>query len=335
MPFFGMEYRLFENSTPCCLIEKHADIQKIKENMLNGIRPIECKKCWALEDNNLISDRQLKNSAFDFYADKDIEVIEEQCRAGQYSEQIIKLYTSNLCNSACVTCGPVLSTKWQSLENIQITKSSISDEKLNCIQWENVKILSFVGGEPLYEKKNLDILEHLAQIGNTDCFISLTTNGSVTLTANQQETFKKFKNLNICLSIDGVGKQFEYIRYPTKWQTLLDNIQQYKNIGAKLSVSFTVSNLNILYYEEIINWFNEQGLEYNHNLVRTPKYFNIEVLPVEIKKNLPLIENRDTFDSLLFSQFVKNIKYQDKLKNIDIKNYLPELWKVIDEFGEN
>ena len=37
--------------------------------------------------------------------------------------------------------------------------------------------------------------------------------------------FSKLKNLNICISIDGIGKQFEYIRYPLKWDTLLNNLK--------------------------------------------------------------------------------------------------------------
>jgi len=335
MPFYGAEYNLSNSPTPCCHLPKNADIIKIRAEMLDGQRPLECKKCWDLEDKNITSDRQLKNSAFDFYIDKDIKIIEDECRKGIHSTQIIKLYTSNLCNSACVTCGPSASSKWQSLKNIKINKEEIPSSILDTIEWKNVKMLTFVGGEPLHEKKNLEILENLAIIGNTDCFISLVTNGSVYLTEKQQKLFKTFKNLNICISIDGTGKQFEYIRYPLKWDALLKNLQQYKDIGAILSVSFTVSNLNILYYHDIVSWFNEQKLHYNHGIVTFPKQFNIEVLPPHIKKNLPLIKYPDTFDSLLFSEFVNSINEQDKLKNIDIKDYLPELWEIIDNFRKN
>lgn len=298
-------------------------------------RPAECKQCWQLEDDNITSDRQLKNSAFDFYTDTDISIVEDECREGKFSPQIIKLFTSNLCNATCVTCGPNTSSKWQSLKQIKIYKEEISDVVLDTIDWKNVKILTFVGGEPLHEKKNLDILEKLAELGNNNCFISLVTNGSVHLTQKQQKIFKTFKNFNICVSIDGIEKQFEYIRYPLKWDSLLKNLQQYRDIGAILSVSFTISNLNILYYHDIVKWFNEQNLDHNHSLVTFPNEFNIENLPPKIKKDLPLIKSPNKFDPALFSKFVDNISCQDKLKNISIQNYLPELWKIIDDFREN
>lgn len=331
MPFFGQEFYLNKPTTPCCLLPKDSDIKKIQLEMLNKKRPNECQTCWNLEKIGQISDRQLKNSSFDFYSDTDITVIENNCISGNFSHQIIKLYTSNLCNSSCVTCGPKLSTHWQFLKNIPIKKKIISDKILDSIDWSKVKILTFVGGEPLFEKRNLDILEKLSLI-NPNCFISFVTNGSVKLTDHQTTIFKRFKNLNICLSIDGIQKQFEYIRYPLKWDDLLENIKNYRNIGAHLSVSFTISNLNILYYNEIVNWFDEQKLQYNHNLVTFPAHFNIEVLPEKIKKKLPLVKNVNHFNHELFLKFANEITEQDKIKNISIKNYLPELYHVIKNY---
>jgi len=335
VPFYAAEYNLLNTSTPCCHLPNNANIIKIQNEMLSGRQPSECKKCWDLENKNIISDRQLKNSAFDFYCDKDLRIIEDECRRGLFSTQIVKLYTSNLCNAACVTCGPAISSKWQSLKNIKIYKKKISNTVIENIEWEQVKMLTFVGGEPLYEKKNLDILEHLYRVNNTNCFISMVTNGSVRLSLQQYEIFQNFKNFNICVSIDGIKKQFEYIRYPLKWDSLLENLEQYKSLGINLSVSFTISNLNILYYHEIINWFENQNLPYNHNLVTFPKHFNIEILPPKFKKHLPLIRNPDQFDSKLFSKFVDSIREQDQLKKINIKDYLPELWEIINDFRKN
>jgi sulfatase maturation enzyme AslB (radical SAM superfamily) len=162
--------------------------------------------------------------------------------------------------------------------------------------------------------------------------VSFVTNGSIILNDRQKEILLKFKNLNICVSIDGVGPSFEYIRYPLKWDLLLKNLKLFREITSNISVSFTISNLNILYYNEIIDWFKEQKLMYNHNIVENPKHFNIEVLPPHIKKDLPLITNPNFFDHELFSTFVKTIEEQDKLKNINIKDYLPELHKVIQDY---
>lgn len=338
MPFFGSE--LSSNSdtnTPCCLLEKNANIHEIRKKMLQQQRPSECSACWQLENQNIKSDRQYKNESFDFYLDKDLALIEEDCKQGIYSKQIIKIYTSNLCNSTCVTCDAKFSSAWASLKKVKEKKISIPDDVLeSALDYQNIKMLSFVGGEPLYEQKNFNILEQIVNVGNTNCFISLVTNGSVFLKNYQIEILKKFKNLNICLSIDGVYSKFEYLRYPLKWKILLENIELFKSITTNLSVSYTISNLNLIYYNETVDWFNKQNLLYNHNIVEFPLHFSINSLPEQIKLSLPdqvkdLLRNHLPEDDVRFASMINEIKLQDKLKNISINDYMPEMYKIIQE----
>jgi sulfatase maturation enzyme AslB (radical SAM superfamily) len=302
--------------------------------MLNGIRTPACKKCWNLEDIGVTSDRQLKNLAYDFYADKDIRFVEKDCTDGKFSQQIIKLYTSNLCNSTCVTCGPKLSTAWATLSKVK-TYIRIDNDIISNLPFDEIKMLNFVGGEPFYEQRNFDILNKLIEVGNTNVFLSFTTNGSTELTEYQKEILKHFKNLNVCLSIDGIGLRFEYLRYPLKWDTLLENIKFFKSTDANLSVSYTISNLNILYYNETVDWFQSQGLKHNHIIVSYPAYFSPSALPLTIKQRLnnDLIsaEQHKDIDDVNFINACEELKRQDQLKKIDIKNYLPEFYNIIPE----
>ncbi len=314
MPFYGAEYTP-AGLTPCCLLPKNTNIVQLREDILNDTRPIACQKCWALEDQGIISDRQIKNSAFDFYSNKDIQFIEEDCRNGKFSPQIVKFYTSNLCNGTCVTCGAGASTAWATL-NKEKTFEIIDQHLLDSIALIDVIIITFVGGEPLHEKKNFELLKKLIEIGNTTCFISMTTNGSVELSTKQLDILKQFKNINLCLSIDGVDTVFEYLRYPLKWSTLIDNIELYRSMNIDLSVSYTISNLNTLYYDETIAWFNKMKLPYNHNIVSSPVYFSPTVLP-------------DGVDNHLLDVCRAEILKQDNLKNINIQDYLPEFYKLI------
>lgn len=337
MPFFGKEIGPFAGyNTPCCLLKPNSDIKKIRNDMLQKIRPVECSVCWSLEDSGIKSDRQYKNEAFDFYTDKDITAIEQDCKEGNYSDQIVKLFTSTLCNSTCVTCGPSESSAWAALTKSNIILKNVPDTIINQLNYKELKILSFVGGEPLYEKKNFEILDRLVQNGNTDCFISVVTNGSVSLNESQMKTIKQFKNVNVCLSIDGIQSRFEYIRYPLKWTKLLENIQQFKNLGLKCSVSYTISNLNIFYYNETISWFQNQGLSYNHNMVNQPEWFSANSLPSKVKDRLPfeaqqLLRNHLPQDDIHFVKFVEQIQVQDNLKKISIENFMPEVYKIIKE----
>jgi len=335
LPFFGAEYTPSGFSTPCCLLPKDTDIKQLQTEMLAGQRPIACKKCWILEDQNKISDRQLKNSAFDFYKNQAIEFIEEDCRRGDYSTQIVKLYTSNLCNGTCVTCGPVASTAWATLKNIKIL-STIEQPIIDSFNYKDFTMVNFVGGEPLKEKKNFDILLKLIAVGNTACFISITTNGSVQLSTKQKNILREFKNLNICLSIDGIEKRFEYMRFPLKWDVLIENIKFFKENSIQLSVSYTISNLSIFYIEETLAWFNLQGIDHNYNLVYDPSYFSPNALPLEVKQSLGPIArsiidiSRDSVeDDKNFHLCCKELRNQDHMKGIDINNYLPEFSQIM------
>lgn len=332
LPFFGAEYTLSGFSTPCCLLPKDTNIKQLQTEMLAGQRPSNCQKCWTLEDQGKTSDRQLKNSAFDFYTNRDIRFIEKDCQDGNYSLQILKLYTSNLCNSTCVTCGPNASSAWATLKKVK-TFEIINQDQLDTIPYKDLVMLSFVGGEPLFEKKNFDILEHMISIGNTDCHISLVSNGSIELSQKQQNILGRFKNLNVCLSIDGIEKRFEYMRFPLKWNILLENIDFFKSLNIDLFVSYTISNLNIFYYDETVEWFNQQGLRYNYNIVSYPEYFSIDALPEKIKLDLKqeLFKQHSVKDDANFSRCLLEIQEQDKLKKISIKDYLPEFYELIKE----
>lgn len=335
MPFFGEEIGLPNHkTTPCCLLKNNSNIDEVRQKILQQQRPDECSACWNLEQQNIKSDRQYKNEAFDLYLNKDIRFIEEDCKKNLYSKQIIKVYTSNLCNSTCVTCSPDFSSAWASLKKINKKKASVSFTDLSHINYNDIKMLSFVGGEPLYEKKNFDILNKLIEADNTNCFVSIVSNGSVGLSSYQLEILKKFQNLNICLSIDGIASKFEYIRYPLKWHMLLKNIELFRSLGVKLSVSYTISNLNLMYYNETVNWFNEQNLSYNHNIVNYPLHFSINSLPEEIKRGLSpeaklLLREHLPHDDNQFISFINEINFQDRLKNISIKNYMPEIYDLI------
>lgn len=330
MPFYGAEYTPTGFTTPCCLLDPTADVKDVQTDMLNSRRSPACDTCWKLEDQGKVSDRLLKNSAFDFFADKDIRYVEEDCKNGNFSPKIIKLYTSNLCNSTCVTCSSHWSTAWATLKK-EKTFKIVNDSLLDQLDCANIEILSFVGGEPLYEKKNFAILERLIAVGNQDCFISFVTNGSTVLTEYQKHILKNFSNLNICLSIDGIGSRFEYIRYPLKWNDLLENIDFYKQHDIDLSVSYTISNLNIFYYAETIKWFNHQGLSFNHNLITDPVHFEINSLPKAIKDTIDceLFREHQDQDDINFKKFLEEIHNQDRLKNISLDNYLPEFSRLI------
>lgn len=321
VPFFAKEYFSSGRVVSCCLLPPGSNIDEIKKDLLSNKRAPACSACWNLEDQNLISDRKLKNEVLLRYLSTD----DLKKEVNSDTVRIVKLYTSNLCNSTCVTCGPNLSTAWANLEGKSIKINTIDDRIKDRIDWSKIKVLSFVGGEPLYEKKNFDILENLINIGNTDCTVGFVTNGSFKLVDYKLSILQQFKNLIFCVSIDGIGPVFDYLRYPLKWDEVEDNIKSYKSYGITLSVSYTISNLNVLYHKETTEWFKKQNLPYNYNLVTNPRHFSVNALPADCAD----LEFVTAPDEVEYQNFLKEIQRQDNLKGISIKDYLPELCKKL------
>jgi MoaA/NifB/PqqE/SkfB family radical SAM enzyme len=341
LPFYSIE---IPNNTPCCLLTG-TDFDNIKKEMLLGQKPKSCEKCWYLEDNGIVSDRILKNSAIDFYLDKDIHKIFQDCQNGQYETIHYKIASSNTCNATCVTCDDNASTAWAKLKlknNVTAQRSwrikkSTLEEKIN---FQTAQSIIFPGGEPFLSDTNFQLLEKLIEHGNHDCFISFVTNGSFKLSKRHKQILKHFNKLNFCFSIDGTESVFEYLRYPLQFDQIKQNILYCRENNIDASVSYTLSNINLLYHSRTVKWFKEQNLSYLLNPVYTPDYFSPSSLPLKIKKyiyqnyNHPEIEqyltNHLPIDDVNFEKSMLEIAKQDAWKNIQLKHYLPELASLLD-----
>ena len=340
LPFYAMEY---PEQTPCCLLSSSASLPDIKSQMLQGKRPSACIKCWNLEDQGIESDRQLKNKTLDFYSNKDLEFLIQDCDAGRNRTVSYKIDTSNTCNAACATCGGKSSSTWNRLEKKnnfgRFQNWKISPEQTqNWVDYNFAKTIIFRGGEPLLSDTNFYILEQLIDHGNFDCYISFVTNGSFSLNSRQKEILSNFKKLNFCFSIDGIGHAFEYIRWPLKWPTIEENISWCRSQNIDISVSYTLSNLNLMYHDQNISWFESNQIPYLINPVYSPSYFRPNALPAALKQwlgnhcnnNIGQWLSHSAADDVDLEKFKHEIHKQDSWKNIYIGNYLPELTKWID-----
>jgi len=339
LPFYGIEY---PSRKQCCLIDySKENIEQIKQKMISGIRPLACYKCWNLEDQGIVSDRIIKNNLFDVVLNRDLKEIENKCINGDYNLLHYKIDTNNTCNATCITCDGASSSAWINLEKhkgLSVNRHwNIKLEQID-IDYVNARAVNFRGGEPLLSKTNFQILQRLIDQKNTDCFISFTTNGSIQLSQEQVDMLKKFSRINFCLSIDGIEKTFEYLRYPLKWSTILDNIKQYRENNIELSASFTLSNINMLYYSQTVEWFGLNKIKFINNSIYSPDYFRPTSLPKKIKdqivdnNNLIFISTHNENDDLLFQDFLCKITEQDNLKNIQMQDYVPEFYNLIKEY---
>jgi MoaA/NifB/PqqE/SkfB family radical SAM enzyme len=319
-------------------------LNAIKNDFKNQKWPTGCERCKIEEQHNIKSKRQLDYDRWkDHYDCYELE-----------SEKFLtaSIAFGNTCNLKCITCKPSNSSLWhQEYKDVYgKTVTPIKFYKQNFVE-DFVKYapkivhLDVPGGEPFLsgvaEQKKL--LEHYIKSKKAaNITIHYTTNVTVMPNDEWWNLWEHFKEVEIQLSIDGIGNRFEYIRYPGKWTKILANAQEYvrRQSKVKLSVAHTVSAYNIYYLDEFFKWCHDQGLPKPWlGMVHTPVHMrptvwkqlarNFIVEHLESSKHsdvltwAELIKNTD--DSKHYDLFVEKLHQHDQYRNLDFKKTFPEL----------
>jgi MoaA/NifB/PqqE/SkfB family radical SAM enzyme len=362
--FYGTEYRIGERlqGLRCC---QDTDTAKVQQEFLKGNQPTGCNWCWNAESTGSESFRQLSNRTLDHLLDKSIETLQQLAAEQKNETYSYKIETGNLCNATCVTCGSRYSSAWGALERkngrvpfpqrrvlvdntgMRFDQNTFQNDQFFSIDYKKAKFINFLGGETTLEKSNFEILQQLIDADNTDCHISFTTNGNFNLSNKQQLIISKFPNMQFNFSIDGIGKVYEYLRYPLSWEKCLDNLQYCKDNKIDISVSTVLSNLNALYFDHLVAWLNKNQLPYhvifavNYQLEQKHALFSSNTLSLRVKS---LIRDRATSDFVKnalskhqpdddsrYQLFLQDIVEKDCWKGIGINDYLPEFAGIIQE----
>jgi len=224
---------------------------------------------------------------------------------------------------------------------------------------KNIRHIQFVGGEPLINKEVLNIFDYLIENGSPkDLIISFTTNATI---FNQKifDKAKDFKHMVVAISLDGAGDVYEYIRYPSKWQNVRDNlirISKIENIYTMASITYQA--YNALDMVELLHFCDQHDLHFSLIKVTYPDYLSFAVLPPkarqvaaqrlreyvenecrdrhkrQIESYISLLEAMaDEWDTELVRKFMLFTNDLDNGRNQSFSNTHKELLKYIEETG--
>ena len=182
----------------------------------------------------------------------------------------------NTCNLACVYCGPNLSSIWQKELGVDIIVDETQLAKTKQYVLENapnLKNVYLAGGEPLLMKENVELLDRL----DPSCEVRINTN-LTNLNSPVYERASKFRNVHWTVSVETMGKEFEYIRYGAKWNTFLENLQTITQLDHRVSFNMLWFILNPYSVFDTVDYFASLG--YNQNAfvigpIIGPKVFDI------------------------------------------------------------
>jgi organic radical activating enzyme len=201
----------------------------------------------------------------------------------------------------------------------------------NPAAWENIlksidqipiHRLHLMGGEPLLNKGFHKIIDHLIETNRNEISLSFATNGTL-LTEDLLDKLRKFKNVDIEISLESISENNSYIRQGKDSDKVLDvvkNIIKYQDEKIQLILRSTLQLLNVNNYDQHILWAWENNVCVDSLYVITPKYLAINVLPKTIRKTLipkymrviELIEQNSqlSFKTLVNKRNINNLNLQ-------------------------
>jgi len=309
-----------------------------RKQLLNNEIPPSCTKCFEEESKGIKSKRYWETEVWNQRLNID-ERVDTMSADGIMPVDIpyFDLRLGNLCNLKCIMCSPHDSSSWikdwkiqapqytntilkedqgwdRTMDYTWYQKGSFLDSMRN--QAQHIKELYFAGGEPLLIPEHYNILEFMVNEGHAaNCILRYNSNGTE-ISDRLLELWSHFKLVKFNFSIDAFGDKNDYIRYPSKWDLITENLHKLDNTPDNIivNVACAVQAMNVLYLDELVDWKMSQNfrkvntLEYGAgliglHLVYLPSYMNVRVLPESVKQQVyTKIHNLiEKYDSETFS----------------------------------
>ena len=331
-------------------------LKKIRRTMLKGEDPEECVRCQNEETNGIESRRVYETRNWkDFFSfQKAVQWTDEEGSIDPSKTPNVHydIRFGNRCNLKCRMCGPTDSDLWYSdyvkvwgkksfkdshgfvqlipkNKGLYQTKNKDYDWMDSSHFWrqiksnfQNIQYIYTVGGEPLLIDKHYELLRMIIEKGQPEN-MTIEYNSNLTILPNKAlKLWKRFKRINIGVSLDGLGSINDYIRYPSRFKKIEENLDTLdKSEGNfRIWIATTVQAYNIYHLTDLIYWKLKKHFQ-NVNPLQTntpilnlhplhnPDFLNVKILPKAYKNQV-----KEKFHNFLLSleEITKEEGYSEK-----------------------
>lgn len=316
-----------------------------------------CSSCKNVESKGGQSDRQAWLAAY-----PDLKSEELPVNVDPQSIERLDLRLGNKCNLKCRMCSPYSSSSWvEDWNQLGDLVPEISTQSLARLDfqkndtaafWEqlfglvgNLKEVYFTGGEPLMVQAHKRfLLRCIEQRVAQNITLRYTTNGTL-FDSDLTTLWSHFKQVKLRISVDGIGPLNEYIRYPSRWDKILQNLARYQDLESRplIKIQCAVQAYNVLGIPALLEFFAAQGIEVLLDYVRNPEFLSLPAVPGRIaslarqkisqmpdhpQKNF-ILESLDCSKAQLWPQFLEYTEKLDQLRSQNIKQIVPELLQSV------
>lgn len=298
-------------------------VREARIKMLKGEKVAACVHCYREEAGGYASHRVTENLAWQerFSESQFRQLIQSTGSDGHldFNLMSVDLRLGNTCNLTCVMCRPQDSSKWvaqaKKLENTvrdrglfddYESKAKIDVSKFEWYRrpefWEDLKeafgsIVELIigGGEPMLLEEHRRLIKFCVEQDHAQHIkLRYHTNGTV-LDPKIFEYWKHFKEVEVFVSLDGIGDRNHYMRYPSQWPVIERNLHlldKYPHGNIDVALLCSVHVMSAFYLDEYADWVEKQNFRivnkkiegyFHPGIVHHPSHLNVQTLPNKTK----------------------------------------------------
>lgn len=256
--------------------------EDIRQQLLKNQPVAGCSKCYNEEEASgfsmRTSENHLRNNNQQNGPSYDVSVP---------TIKYLEMTFGNYCNLKCRTCNGDLSSTWWEDENALVDSGKYPDryfyirnstKNVNIpFKWmpedfSNVEEIKFTGGEPMVHPDFIKLMDMLIEIDVAkNIKLDIFTNCSWIPGEKYLDRLRQFKKIVLSLSVDGVGPVNDYIRAPSKWETVDNAVTTWLNLentnreNIHVVWNPTINIYNILNIKEMIEWWSTKNTDIDEN----------------------------------------------------------------------
>jgi len=276
-------------------------MKSMRRSFLKNEIPNGCLTCTKKEDSGGVSYRMAVTDRFKHHIEK--------AKSNTLSDGTYEIFEivfwdfrfSNICNFKCRMCGHGSSSAWWDDFTPEEKKNKVkfldsSYHGVDLMKYvdqfiDDVEEIYFAGGEPLMMPEHYQILDKLIAKERYDVFLRYNTNMS-TLKYKQYDLidiWKRFKDIRIFASIDGIDASAEYSRSGTNWPRVQENLKLLVESKIEYVVSATLNIFSVFNITQLIDRVIDLKMTPRKMLVshvNQPIHYSTLILPDDLKEKI-------------------------------------------------
>ena len=306
-------------------------MKEIRTSMLKGEFHPSCIRCKREHEAGMDSRASWERSIWKKHltedSSRDITQEDGTIDTAKVPITYTDLRFGNLCNLKCRMCGPTDSNQWYDDQAKVWNVTSYKDaEKViplvknakgkftadtNIYDWYNnprfwkdledaiptLERLYIVGGEPLMIDQHYEFLRKCIDADRAKNIVVEYNSNITNIPQRAWDIWKNFRRIQVGMSVDAVGPINDYIRHPSKWWKISENMHkldkaegEYKIWWAATIQAYNMYNLPAMMRWKIAQNFNRVNKKVDWKPVisphplHNPDFLNVKIFPADSKK---------------------------------------------------